>query len=232
VSSPKLRVIPQASFTATPWKNGGGITHEAIRVPASGGPFRWRVSVAHIDASGPFSDFAAYNRTMVLLRGAGLELRVADGHNRTLRRVGELAQFDGALSTYCLLLNGPCVDLNLMVSKADPVVAGVRQLKEPLTLSASPDDTTLVFGLDESIVLDSDTGESATLEPWDLAVLFGCGARLSRLEPADAAEPPESAGAVESAGPVESAEPVDSAATSVFVATLRSVDGAAPGGLC
>jgi environmental stress-induced protein Ves len=182
VTSPNLRVIRQSSFTATPWKNGGGITHEAIRVPASGDPFRWRVSVAHIDASGPFSDFSAYHRTMVLLRGAGVELRFADGDQRTLRKVGELAQFDGALPTHCQLLNGPCVDLNLMVLKSDPVTAGVQRFTEPLTLSVSPEQETLVFSLYEPIVLESTTWESATLEPWDLAVLSGCGARLSTLE--------------------------------------------------
>jgi|GEM_PF-954627 environmental stress-induced protein Ves len=179
---PKLRVIPQGSFTATPWKNGGGITHEAIRVPASGDPFRWRVSVAHIDVSGPFSDFSAYHRTMVLLRGAGVELRFADGDKRTLRKVGEMAEFDGALPTYCHLLNGPCVDLNLMVLKSDIVTAGVQRFTEPLTLNETPDATTLVFSLYEPIVVETTTWESATLEPWDLAILSGCGARLSTLE--------------------------------------------------
>ena len=76
--TPKLQIIRRASFTATPWKNGGGITHEAIRVPAGGDTFRWRVSVAHINASGPFSEFAEYNRKMVLLQGAGIDLRFGD----------------------------------------------------------------------------------------------------------------------------------------------------------
>jgi environmental stress-induced protein Ves len=188
VNPRKLRIVRQSSFTATPWKNGGGITHEAIRVPASGDPFRWRVSLAHIDASGPFSDYAGYNRKMVLLRGAGLELRFGDGEQHTLRKVGEMAEFDGALPTYCHLLNGPCVDLNLMVLKSDNVAAGVQRFTEPLNLSASPEEAILVFSLYGSIVLDTTTWESATLEPWDLAVLSGCGARLSRFEPAEPAE--------------------------------------------
>ena len=58
-----------------------------MRYPAAGDEFRWRVSVAHIDGSGPFSDFAAYNRKMVLLRGAGIALRFGDGEQKTLRRV-------------------------------------------------------------------------------------------------------------------------------------------------
>jgi hypothetical protein len=217
--SNKFRIIRQASFTATPWKNGGGITHEALRVPPGGDAFRWRVSVAHVDVSGPFSDFAAYNRTMVLLRGAGLELRFAEGEPRTLRKVGELAQFDGALPTHCRLLNGPCVDLNLMVSKSDTVAVEVRRVAAPLDVRASREETLLVFGIHESIMLESTSGESApgegvpgdavTLEPWDLAVLSGCGARLSRVEPADTVP------------------------AYVFMATLSVPDdGAAPGGLC
>src|SRR5271168_4229337 len=106
-----MRIIRQSEFKATPWKNGGGITHEAIRVPASGDPFRWRVSVAHIEKSGPFSEFAAYNRTMVLLGGSGAALKFATGDQHLLRAVGDVVEFDGAIETRCELTNGPCVDL-------------------------------------------------------------------------------------------------------------------------
>ncbi len=97
---PKLHIVRNSSFTATPWKNGGGITHEALRVPPSGEPFRWRVSVANIDVSGPFSDFAGYNRKMVLLRGGGIDLRYGDGHPTSLREVGEWVEIDGTAATY------------------------------------------------------------------------------------------------------------------------------------
>ena len=173
---PKLQIIRKASFKATPWKNGGGITHEAIRVPAGGDAFRWRVSVAHIDASGPFSEFADYNRKMVLLQGAGIELRFGDGVNKKLRQVGELVEFDGAVSTHCELLDGPCVDLNLMVSKSDGAAVKVERFIESLAVSASRNETTLVFPIDRRIGFKASTGESATLEPWDLAVLSQCRA--------------------------------------------------------
>src|SRR5271156_4304363 len=93
----------QSQFQASPWKNGGGITHEAIRVPEMG-TFRWRVSIAHIDAPGPFSDFAGYARTMMLLRGAGVGLKLADGSRRIMRAAGDPAQLDGALAVECELL--------------------------------------------------------------------------------------------------------------------------------
>src|SRR5580693_5381496 len=141
--SPGLQIIRKHSFTAAPWKNGGGITYEAIRVPAGGDSFRWRVSVAHIDASGPFSDFAAYNRKMVLLRGSGLTLEFADGPHRVLRHVGDLAEFDGAVATHCELLNGPCVDLNLMVSKSDSVAVRVERFIESVAISVPRNETKL-----------------------------------------------------------------------------------------
>jgi uncharacterized protein len=198
----KLQVIRRSSFTATPWKNGGGISHEAIRVPASGDPFRWRVSVADIDASGPFSDFAAYNRKMVLLRGAGLELRFGSGVNKTLRQVGDLVEFDGALATHCELLKGPCVDLNLMVSKSDNVAVRVERFIESLAVSAPRNETTVIFAIDRRFKLEIPKVKTVTLEPWDLAVLSQGSGRLSRLESANSA-----------------------ASTSVFLATLKFVSG-------
>ncbi|HSY97365.1 MAG TPA: HutD family protein, partial [Steroidobacteraceae bacterium] len=138
-----LQLIRNASLTAAPWKNGGGITYEVLRVPSSGDPFRWRLSVAHIDASGPFSDFAGYNRKMVLLKGAGVELRFGDGVTKTLRQVGDLTEFDGAQSTYCELLNGPCVDLNLMVAKPDGVAVRVERFIESLAVSVPRNETKL-----------------------------------------------------------------------------------------
>ena len=34
-----LQIVRKSSFAAAPWKNGGGITYEAIRVPAGGESF-------------------------------------------------------------------------------------------------------------------------------------------------------------------------------------------------
>jgi environmental stress-induced protein Ves len=202
VPTPQLLVVRKASFKATPWKNGGGITHEALRVPQSGDPFRWRVSVAHIDASGPFSEFAGYNRKMVLLQGAGVELRFADGVNRSLRNVGELVEFDGAVPAHCELLEGPCVDLNLMVNKSDAATARVERFIESVAVKASRTETLLIVPIDRRISLEITLGKTVTLEPWDLAVLSQGAGHIRRLGAASAA-----------------------ASTSVFLATLVLVGG-------
>ncbi len=176
-----LQIIRKSSFVSVPWKNGGGITHEAMRVPETGDPFLWRVSIAHIDSSGPFSDFSGYQRIMVLLRGTGVTLRFNAGETRELRSVGQLVEFDGAGQTYCELLDGPCVDFNLMVAASMPVQARVTRLDAGIAVAAKHDQAALIFGVDDPVLLESDAGESTTLEPWDLAVIRGSGARLNRV---------------------------------------------------
>jgi environmental stress-induced protein Ves len=216
VRSPELTIIRRASFTATPWKNGGGITYEAIRVPAVGDPFRWRVSVAHIDASGPFSEFAAHDRKMVLLQGAGVELRFADGATQTLREVGQLIQFDGAVAAQCELLDGPCIDLNLMILKSDRAAVRVERVSESVAVSAPPSETTLVFPIDGAITLEANERQIVTLLPWDLAILSNGSGCLRKLEPHLSAQ---------------SIPPANPPATAVFVATLVLMSGEQEAGL-
>lgn len=154
-----------------PWKNRGGVTHEAMRVPPDGDSFQWRMSIARIETSGPFSDFAAYHRTLVLLRGGGLRLEFSTGESSELRDVGDLAEFDGALSTHCELSDGPCVDLNFMTNKALGVIrARIERVHRPLALAPHRRRTTLVFPIDAPVELRAGA-ESAVLEPWDLGLV-------------------------------------------------------------
>jgi environmental stress-induced protein Ves len=167
-----MKIVRKSSFIASPWKNGGGITHEAYRLPATGVDFQWRLSVAQIDASGPFSDFTGYRRTMVLLRGAGMRLSHANGDRVLLKNPGDITEFDGASATGCDLLGGPCFDLNLMTSKSLPAArVGVARLGDDLKLKAPPRRTMLVFCIAGRLVLRGRGGESDLLEEWDLAVI-------------------------------------------------------------
>lgn len=180
-----MQLVRQASFTATPWKNGGGMTHEVIRVPAGDGVFRWRVSVAQIDVSGPFSDFAGYRRIMVLLRGRGVRLNFDSAAPTALTEVGDLAEFDGALKTDCCLVDGPCTDLNLMIAKsAADVSASVERLRKPRVLPALRNGVSLVFGISGGLAVECAAGR-ARLEPWDLAILASGGADGTAVVTAD-----------------------------------------------
>lgn len=164
-----MKIIRNSSFKSVPWKNGGGVTHEAIRVPEGSGAFRWRVSVAQIDTSGPFSDFADHRRRMVLLQGAGVRLTFDRGGQSELREVGDMVEFDGAWTTRCELLAGPCTDLNLMTCKSiEGSRAWTEYLREPRPLPTRR-ETVLIFVVSGVASLD-DRGAAASLQAWDLAV--------------------------------------------------------------
>ncbi len=178
-----LTIIRQSNYTATPWRNGGGTTLEAARVPAGADSFRWRVSVARIEISGPFSDFAGYRRTMVLLRGAGLTLQFANGHKCDLRKTGDLVDFDGADTAFCELHDGPCVDLNFMVSNSVRSEARILGVDNTAPVYACDEESTLILSIADPIVLHSDAGETVKLEPWDLAVLSRGSARVCKADP-------------------------------------------------
>jgi uncharacterized protein len=167
-----MQIIRRSSLVPVPWKNGGGITHEMIRAPATGEPFRWRVSIAQIDASGPFSNFAGYSRRMVLLRGAGLRLKFADGPDKQLHDVGEMAEFDGAVATHCELVDGPCTDLNLMVSRSVPGVrAWVERLLDSRPLRPSFQGAILAFAISGMVSVQLEGSEATRLQAWDLAAI-------------------------------------------------------------
>ena len=185
-----MQIIRQSSFRTTPWKNGGGVTHEAVRVPADGAIFRWRVSVATIAASGPFSDFSGYRRCMVLLAGAGVELRFADGTRASLREVGALIAFDGGLAAHCELLAGVCTDLNLMVSTAlPPPRVRVLRFTGALSLDAAAQDSLLIFAIGAAVAVTHGGGGREILAPWDLALATTAEDGAVRLNPVDELSP-------------------------------------------
>ena len=92
------------------------MTREILREPAEPAAFDWRLSLATIDAPGPFSAFNGYHRTLVLVSGAGVELNFAQHGSSRLTTPGETVSFDGAWPTSCTLLDGSSTDLNLIVS--------------------------------------------------------------------------------------------------------------------
>jgi environmental stress-induced protein Ves len=166
-----MQILRADSVKATPWKNGGGLTHEILRVPPDAAAFRWRLSVAHIEASGPFSDFAGYRRYMVLLRGNGLRLRFSDGSELVLREVGDCVAFDGALAAQCELFDGPCVDLNLMVLNSMPSVdVQVRRLTLPLALEPALGETIGIFCIDGCVAVADQNGTATALRAGDMAL--------------------------------------------------------------
>jgi uncharacterized protein len=169
-----MQIVRSATYATVPWKNGGGTTREALRMPTEGANFAWRVSLAQIERSGPFSDFAGYRRNMVLLQGRGVELRFKDA-SHSLKQIGDLIEFDGAKAAQCELLDGPCLDLNLMTANELAVTAGVHWLHEPWERRVAAEGYCLIMSLQGPLRLTAAGLVPEALKELDLAVLQGDG---------------------------------------------------------
>ncbi|HET9821068.1 MAG TPA: HutD family protein [Burkholderiaceae bacterium] len=103
-----------ADVPLVPWRNGGGRTRELLAWPARE---EWlvRVSVAEIEADGPFSAFPGVDRAFAVLSGAGVVLALPAGPRRL--EAGQSVDFGGEAAPACRLLGGPTRDLNLMVRR-------------------------------------------------------------------------------------------------------------------
>jgi len=113
--NPGWNVVRLADIHATPWRNGGGVTRELAMWPESG-DWAWRMSVADVDKSGPFSKFEGIERWFAVLEGAGVQLDVAGAAHRMTTADAPLF-FDGGAATGCELIDGKTRDFNLMVRR-------------------------------------------------------------------------------------------------------------------
>ncbi|MEJ8857010.1 HutD family protein [Variovorax robiniae] len=129
-----------ASLPATPWKNGGGTTREIACWPPGAGieNFDWRVSIATIAASGPFSIFAGVDRTIMLLVGDGVRLHSKEGIDHRLDTSHAPFSFSGDVAIDCTLLGDASSDFNVMSRRA-MCAAVVTVTRDPQTLEASRD---------------------------------------------------------------------------------------------
>ncbi|MEO4049203.1 HutD family protein [Pseudomonas sp. CAU 1711] len=113
-----LRRLDIRQAPPRPWKNGAGITRELAVAPAGAGldDFAWRISCAQVDAGGPFSRFAGVDRSLAVLEGHGLRLRLAGREHRLGACQPPLA-FAGEDEASAELLDGPVGDLNVMTRR-------------------------------------------------------------------------------------------------------------------
>ncbi|MEP7096038.1 MAG: HutD family protein [Dokdonella sp.] len=168
-----MRLIGARDCQRTRWKNDGGWTTELARsAVAASGDFRWRVSIADIEADGPFSSFPGVTRDLLLLAGSGIELGIDDAAPLSLRSRFERVRFEGESHVVCRLLAGATRDFNVMARRetvraevfARPLVgamvmlpeAGVEWLVHVLGghASARSAGTALVLGTGASLHID------------------------------------------------------------------------------
>ena len=122
------RLITAADQRRMPWRNGRGATREVVAWPlgATLDTFAWRVSVATIAQSGPFSRFPGVMRTLVLLSGAGVRLTTGTGRI-DLTRCHATATLPGDEETACELTGSVVEMFNVMVRGATAARVAVSE---------------------------------------------------------------------------------------------------------
>jgi environmental stress-induced protein Ves len=195
-----VRLVQPSEHRRMPWKNGFGTTTEiAIEPPGAdvGGGFRWRLSIAEVEQSGPFSAFPGYERTIMVIAGSGMELVVGGRAVQRIDRLFEPFVFSGDSATECRLLGGPIRDFNLMVerSSVQSRLTVLRQAAAPLSLDLSSADR-IVHCFEGEIDLAIRPEWSSRLQP-DCTAILRRGSGQGALQVAAAADARATAAIIE-----------------------------------
>lgn len=175
-----LHLFESAALPSMPWKNGGGTTREITCQPVGSSvhDFAWRLSIAEIAASGPFSAFAGVDRVITLLEGDGVHLHGASaGVDHLLNQPLQPFAFSGDVALDCDVLGGVCQDFNVMVRRSYGVPC-VAVYRSPWHLPAQ--GAALVRGGQWQLVLADGCQHTLTVQAQDGAFWHALpeGARL------------------------------------------------------
>jgi len=165
--SADVRLLRASDHRRMAWSNGGGTTYEVATSPEGAGldGFDWRISLADVAASGPFSPFPGIDRSLVLVDGAGMELEI-DGATTALRR-HDVVHFAGEQSVSCRLTHGPTRDLNVMTRRGRcTAVVEVVDVDGPRPLTTETRGLLVVVCLEGRLLLGAEH-----LTPRDATVL-------------------------------------------------------------
>ncbi|ENV94884.1 hypothetical protein F937_00991 [Acinetobacter calcoaceticus ANC 3680] len=111
-----IEVLKADQYTKMLWKNGAGFTLEIARSQGEA-DFEWRISMADVTTSGPFSLFPDKQRIITVLDGKGIVLHVDDLPARSLK-LGDIFAFHGESQVHSELVDGAIRDLNLIYDPA------------------------------------------------------------------------------------------------------------------
>lgn len=111
-----LQILRAADYKQVPWKNGGGVTREVFVswLDTRHLEWGWRVSIATVAASGPFSNFPNVDRSIAVLDGNGMKLSMPNEPTVSLEQNSEPYAFSGEAAVTCEVHSGVTTDLNVM----------------------------------------------------------------------------------------------------------------------
>lgn len=134
--------LPRTSYLLKRWKNGLGLTEEIFVYPNGSEDYLFRISMASLSTSGPFSLFPGIDRTLILLEGEPIKL-----NEKTVPLLSPY-KFPGEEEVVATI-SSPGRDLNLMCRRGK--ASGEIQVLSGETTFTPATDTCLIFALSEAV---------------------------------------------------------------------------------
>ncbi len=153
-----LRILTEQDYKTLPWKNGGGVTSELFVIPHTQdqSKFLFRLSIALVSKSGPFSHFPEIDRSLYLLSGNGMKLHFKNGPTVPLEKALDHIAFLGEDDIDCELIDGACTDFNIMGlrSWSSPHVE-IKNMKKLETINFVSTNYLFVYVVRGSVLLNN-----------------------------------------------------------------------------
>jgi environmental stress-induced protein Ves len=131
---------------------------------ASLNAFDWRVSIADVERSGPFSLFPGIDRQLAMLKGR-VALSIAGRATVELFADSPPIAFPGDVVVAASVIGGPATDLNVMTRRSVFRATMTRRKLEGVVASNQTTRTTLVFPLATTTITHG--AEQVSLEKGD-----------------------------------------------------------------
>jgi environmental stress-induced protein Ves len=142
-----LRAFALSALPEEPWRNGGGRTRTiatGMREPPtlavdsdSEPPWDWRISVATIERSGPFSAFPGVDRSSLLLGAGRIELSAVGEASLQMQRPGEVVAYRGDPVWHAeVSRDGPPLSLLNVMTRRGALQVRMNALREDVSLTS------------------------------------------------------------------------------------------------
>ena len=148
-------LLKPQDYAVMPWKNGLGSTTEIYRMDGPDGAMDWRVSIAEVATAGPFSNFAGYDRHIMVIAGAGMVLHGGPDGPVDVSPAYRPCTFSGDWPVSARLIDGPVKDFNLIARRSSHSARlEFRRLVGPAEIGVAG-GTCLIHALGGSFTVDN-----------------------------------------------------------------------------
>jgi len=144
-----MEVVEYSAIPPTPWRNGRGITRNLFDDATDAGTWTWRVSIAEITGTQPYSPYPGVRRGQVALGPGAVDLRI-DGREVLLDPEG-IVVFDGEAAVSASPREAGFLDLNVMTHR-DSWECDMRSVDDPGVVDAGDGILVLVALRDSALV--------------------------------------------------------------------------------